>query len=128
MGERILYAVFADNHKARFTARTRQAMKIRARIQYRVDDNVDIELSNADVRKVVSALSVMKPEELRALMTPREWADMAGAALSAVECAIDTAPLTRDEDYIHFRDTVARIADKIAEKSERFGQSKGKRA
>jgi len=103
-------------------------MKIRARIQYRVDDNVDIELSNADVRKVVSTLSAMSPEELRALMTPHEWADMAGAALSAVECAIDGAPLTRDEDFTHFRDTVVRIADKIASKSERFGQIKGKRA
>ena len=124
--ERKLYAICADNYTARL-ARMRH-VRIRARIDYRVMDDVDIEISNADLRQIVHKLTAMSPDEMRRVLSPSGMTELAAAILASLEHAIDGAPLLRDEDAAHFNDTILRISEKMAAKSERFGQIKGKRA
>lgn len=115
-----LFAISAENVFATST-RLRRRMKIRTKIQYRIDDVVEIDLGNGDLYAIVRKIVEMQPDELRRIISPRDASELAAAALRCVEQSIDDAPMFHERDVADFKETVVRIAEKMESKAQRFG-------
>lgn len=96
-------------------------MKLRTKIQYRIDDFVEIDLGKGDLYAIVRQLVAMNPEELRKIISPKDATELAASALRCIEHSVEDAPMLREEDVSHFEASVGRIVAKMSEKAHRFG-------